>query len=152
MAKSSPFALTSAAFAEGDPIPPEYSCQGTDISPALAWTGVPAGTAELILVADDPDANGFIHWIAIIPTALTELPRAVSPTAQSPQQGTNGFGEVGWGGPCPPSGTHHYRFTLTALAAPTGLTGNPSSGAVRSALGSSTILGAAVLTGTYRKT
>ena len=146
------FTLSSEAFAEGGAIPREYSCQGTDISPALAWTGAPAGTAELVLVVDDPDAGGFVHWIALIRGPEVALPRAISPTATTPQQGINGFGDVGWGGPCPPTGTHHYRFTLTALATPTGLTSNPTISEIRSALSKATVLGEATLTGTYRKT
>jgi Raf kinase inhibitor-like YbhB/YbcL family protein len=149
---SGPFTLTSDAFAEGGAIPTDYSCEGTDISPALAWTGTPAGTAELVLVVDDPDAGGFVHWIALIDGAEVGLPRGISPTAQTPQQGTNSFGEVGWSGPCPPSGTHHYRFTLTAIAVAAGLTGNPSVSEVRGALSKATVLGTATVTGTYRKT
>jgi len=146
------FTLTSPAFADGASIPREYSCQGADASPALAWTGTPAGTAQLVLVVDDPDAAGFVHWIALIGGDDAELPRAVPPTSQTVQQGINGFGRVGWGGPCPPSGTHHYRFTLTALAAATGLTGHLTISQVRAALSNATVLGTAILTGTYRKT
>jgi Raf kinase inhibitor-like YbhB/YbcL family protein len=152
MPSSGPFTLTSDAFAEGGAIPREYSCQGTDISPTLAWSGTPTGTAELVLVVDDPDAGGFVHWIALIDGTEVALPRAISSTARTPQQGTNSFGDVGWSGPCPPSGAHHYRFTLTALAAATGLAGNPTIAEVRGALAKATVLGTAVLTGTYRKT
>ena len=147
-----PFTLSSKAFADGGPIPREYSCQGTDISPGLAWSDTPAGTAELVLVVDDPDAGGFVHWIAIIGGTEVALPRAISPTALAPQQGTNGFGEVGWGGPCPPSGTHHYRFTLSAVAGALGLSGSPTISEVRRALSTASVLATAVLTGTYRKT
>lgn len=152
MPSTGAFALTSEAFAEGGAIPREYSCQGTDISPALSWSGTPAGTVELVLVVDDPDAGGFAHWIALIDGAEVALARAVSPTADTPQQGTNSFGEVGWSGPCPPSGTHHYRFTLTAIAAATGLAGNPTIAEVRAVLSKATVLGSAVLSGTYSKT
>lgn len=146
------FTLAADAFAEGGAIPREYTCQGANVSPALAWSGAPTGTAELVLVVDDPDAGGFVHWIALIGGGQAALPRDVSPTATAPQQGINGFGRVGWGGPCPPSGTHHYRFTLTALGATTGLAGHPSISQIRSALSRSSVLATAVLTGTYRKT
>jgi Raf kinase inhibitor-like YbhB/YbcL family protein len=147
-----PFSLTSTAFDEGGSIPREFSCDGEDVSPPLSWTGVPEGTGALVLVVDDPDARGFIHWIVLdLPAANGELPRGVAPTAASPQQGRNGFGRVGWGGPCPPSGTHHYRLTLTAVAAPLGLDGDPSGDAVASALASSTVIAQVTLTGTYRR-
>jgi Raf kinase inhibitor-like YbhB/YbcL family protein len=152
MTTTGPFTLSSDAFKEGGAIPREYTCQGTDISPALAWTGTPAGTAELVLVVDDPDAGGFVHWIVLVDVAVASLPRAISPTSRSLVQGENGFGDVGWGGPCPPSGTHHYRFTLTALGQASGLTGNPTIAQVRSALSKAAALGTTVLTGTYRKT
>jgi Raf kinase inhibitor-like YbhB/YbcL family protein len=146
------FALTSHAFEAGGSIPREYTCDGADVSPALAWTGVPAGTQALVLVVDDPDAGSFVHWL-VIDLAATEagLPRAVAPGASPPEQGRNGFGSVGWRGPCPPSGTHHYRFTLTAISAPLGLAGHPDGAAVRAALAKASVLGEAALAGTYRR-
>jgi Raf kinase inhibitor-like YbhB/YbcL family protein len=145
------FTLTSDAFANGEAIPREYSCQGDDVSPALTWSGVPAGAAALVLVVDDPTAGNFTHWIVLdIAAHDGGLPKAVAPD-DPPQQGTNDFGRVGWGGPCPPSGTHDYRFQLYALAAPLGLSGHPRAAAVRDALGKAQVLGQAVLTGTYRR-
>jgi len=151
MPSTGPFTLSSEAFADGGGIPRDYSCQGADLSPALAWTGTPAGTAQLILVVDDSDAGGFIHWIVVLDGGQTGLPKNVTTDATDLIHGVNGFGNVGWGGPCPPSGTHHYRFTLTAVGSATGLTGHPSIAQVRAALASATVLGTAVLTGTYRK-
>jgi Raf kinase inhibitor-like YbhB/YbcL family protein len=151
-ATGGPFRLTSSAFADGDAIPREFSCDAANVSPPLAWTGVPAGTAALVLVVDDPDARGFVHWIVLdLAGHDGELPKGVSPTASSPQQGRNDFGKIGWGGPCPPSGTHHYRFTLTALGAPLGLSHHPSGGDVRNALGRATVLGKVTLAGTYAR-
>jgi len=151
-AASAPFTLTSTAFAEGGAIPKEFSCDGANVSPPLSWAGVPAGTAALVLVVDDPDARGFVHWIVLDLSGVAGgLPQGVSPTADSPQQGTTSFGKVGWGGPCPPSGTHHYRFTMTALAAPLGLPGHPSGSDVEAALGRANVLGKTVLTATYRR-
>ena len=147
-----PFSLTSTAFAAGGSIPREYTCDGADVSPALAWSGVPAGTAALVLLVDDPDAGNFVHWIVLdLPGADDGLSKGVSPSSTSPQQGTNDFGKRGWGGPCPPSGTHHYRFTLTALGAPLGLAGHPDGRAVREALAGAKVLGKATLTATYRR-
>ena len=151
-AASAAFTLTSTAFTEDGAIPTEFSCDGANVSPPLSWTGVPAGTAALALVVDDPDARGFVHWIVLdLPGTDGSLPQGVSPTADSPQQGTTSFGKVGWGGPCPPSGTHHYRFTLTALAAPLGLPGHPTGADVAAALGQANALGTVVLTATYQR-
>ena len=153
-AAARPFRLTSSAFAAGDAIPHEFSCDGANVSPPLAWTGVPAGTAALVLLVDDPDARDFVHWIVLdLPGADGNLPKGVSPSAASPQQGRNDFGNTGWGGPCPPSGPHHYRFTLTALGAKLGLDGHPGGGTVRDALAGvkGKVLGKATLTATYRR-
>jgi Raf kinase inhibitor-like YbhB/YbcL family protein len=147
-----PFLLTSSAFADGDAIPRDFSCDAANVSPPLAWTGVPAGTAALVLMVDDPDARSFVHWIVLdLAGHDGDLPKGVAPTAASPQQGRNDFGKVGWGGPCPPSGTHHYRFTLTALGAPLGLGDHPGGGDVRKALGRATVLGKVTLSGTYAR-
>ena len=151
-----PFTLTSSAFAEGGPIPKAQTCDGADRSPPLAWTGVPAGAGALVLVVDDPDARDFVHWLVLdLPADAAptpgSLPGDIAAGASSPQQGRNDFGRVGWGGPCPPSGTHHYRFTLSALAAPLGLGGHPDGSAVRQALRGATVIGRARLTGTYHR-
>lgn len=151
-ATGSAFVLSSPAFDEGGAIPREFSCDGANVSPALTWTGVPTGAAALVLVVNDSDAHGFTHWIVLdLPGADGELPKGVSPTAESPQQGQNDIGNVGWGGPCPPSGTHHYHFTLTAIAAPLGLAGNPGAGDVTAALAAAEKLGEATLTATYQR-
>ena len=149
---SSTFALTSTAFEEGGDIPREFTCDGADVSAPLAWTGVPTGAGALVLVVDDPDARGFVHWIVLdLPGTDGQLPKGVSSTADSPKQGRNDFGKVGWGGPCPPSGSHRYRFTLTAVAAPLGLTGQPSGEHVAATLAAADVLGEAALNGTYRR-
>lgn len=114
--------ISSPAFKEGEQIPAEYTCQGKDISPPLAWHGIPMDTQSLALIMDDPDAPGgtFTHWVLfnlkiewhILAAALTtesQLPGGI-------KQGKNDFGRFGYGGPCPPPGRpHRYRFTLYAL-------------------------------------
>jgi Raf kinase inhibitor-like YbhB/YbcL family protein len=144
--------LTSTAFADGAPIPREHTCDGANTSPPLSWSGVPAGTQGLLLVVDDIEANAFTHWIALdLPPTGDGLPATIRPSDPTPQQGTNDFQKPGWGGPCPPSGIHHYRFTLTALDRPLGLDGQPRIEHVQAAMAKATVLGTAVLTGTYER-
>jgi Raf kinase inhibitor-like YbhB/YbcL family protein len=145
------FALTSSSFAEGGAIPVKFSCDGQSISPAIAWEGAPTGTAAFALIVEDPDANGFVHWVAYnIVGSGGNLPEAVSP-AGPPPQGRNGTGQTGWAGPCPPSGTHHYRFTLYALSQPLALTGAPTAVQVREAITAGVLLGQTTLIGTYTR-
>jgi Raf kinase inhibitor-like YbhB/YbcL family protein len=106
--------LTSSAFQNGQPIPAQYSCDGTDQAPPLAWGEPPAGTRSFALVVDDPDApdGTFRHWGAYdIPASARSVP------ASGISQATNDFGKTGYGGPCPPPGhgVHHYHFKLYAL-------------------------------------
>ena len=115
--------LKSNAFAEGGLIPSRYTCDGADISPPLTWSELPAGAKSLALICDDPDAPGgiWVHWVAFdLPVTLTGLPEGVAPTpdlSQGGRQGRNSFGHFGYGGPCPPSGTHRYFFRIYALDA-----------------------------------
>lgn len=116
--------LTSRAFAEGETIPTRYTCDGENLSPPLAWTGAPEGTASFALICDDPDAPGgkFHHWsIRDIPADRTSLGEGVGLGAclGGMHQAVNDFGGVGYGGPCPPKGdgAHRYRFRLYALTA-----------------------------------
>lgn len=120
------FALASSAIGEGETVPAAYTCDGEDISPPLTISDVPDGAESLALVVDDPDAPGgtFTHWLLWnLPPDRTSIPEALSrePTLSAldgARQGTNDFGEVGYRGPCPPSGAvHTYRFTLYALDA-----------------------------------
>lgn len=147
------FTLTSSDFAEGGAIPRKFTCDGADVSPALAWSGMPDGTQALVLLVDDPDARGFAHWVAYsIPSSVHHLGEgAGSPATQFMPQGVNDFGRAGYGGPCPPSGTHHYRFSLYALGGQLGLTGAPRASVVRDALRSARVLGTATLTATYTR-
>jgi Raf kinase inhibitor-like YbhB/YbcL family protein len=147
------FVLSSTSFAAGGDIPKRFTCDGADTSPDLEWTGAPDGTASLVLLVDDPDASGFVHWIVLdmAGTSSGALPRGVGTSPDAPAQGRNDFGKIGWGGPCPPSGTHRYVFTLYALAAPLGLPGTPGRKEAKQALDHATVLGTAVLRARYRR-
>ncbi|PQJ35384.1 hypothetical protein BSZ35_12935 [Salinibacter sp. 10B] len=126
----SDFQFTSVPFAPAASIPAEYTCDGEDVSPPLSWRPPPKATESLALVVDDPDAPGtgaFTHWILFnLPPSVTSLPRAygagdprVDTESLTPREGMNDFGDVGYGGPCPPIGeTHRYVFTLYALPSP----------------------------------
>ncbi len=113
--------LTSSAFEHDRPIPKKFSCDGQNISPALSWSGGPETTQSFVLVCDDPDAPGgtFVHWVYYnIPAELNNLPEHIAndpKTTPGGMQGKNSFGKIGYGGPCPPGGTHRYFFTLYAL-------------------------------------
>lgn len=109
--------VRSPDFADGAPIPPRFTCDGADISPALRWSGVPARAAALALVVDDPDAPGgtFTHWVVLdIDPGTASIEASKSPPGA--RQAPNSAGKRSWFGPCPPSGTHHYRFTIYALS------------------------------------
>ena len=147
-----PFTLTSTDFTDGGKIPRKFSCDGENVSPALEWAGAPDGTAALALILDDPDARGFVHWVVFDMTGSASggLTEAVSASPDAPKQGRNSFGQVGYGGPCPPSGTHHYRFRLYALDAELGLAGTPSADEVKRAA-EGHILDQVELTATYTR-
>jgi len=114
--------LKSAAFENGGTIPRLYTCEGKNLSPPLFWSGAPQGTQTFALLVDDPDAPGksFLHWLVFdLPAAAAALPEGVPPhpvIEGGGAQGRNDFGDLGYGGPCPPSGTHSYVFTLYAVA------------------------------------
>ena len=110
------FQLTSPAFADGDIIPDQYTCQGDNISPEFVIRGVPAGAASLLLIVHDPDApyGDYIHWTLWNINPTIGRIREDKLPAES-VQGVNGFGHVHYDGPCPPSGIHHYKFDLYAL-------------------------------------
>ncbi len=146
------FSLTSPAFAEGGAIPREHTCDGRDASPPLSWSGAPANSASLALVVDDPDAGGFVHWVLfnLTASATGSIPAGYSASPDAAPQGRNGFGRTGYGGPCPPSGTHHYVFRLLALNAMLPLAGTPAAADVLAAADGH-ILAETRLTGTYRR-
>lgn len=115
------FKLLSDSFNHGDMIPQRFTCESQDISPPLTWLNIPDETVTLALIADDPDApNGtWVHWVMYnIPRRETGLPEKVPQQEVldfGAKQGVNDFKKVGYGGPCPPNGLHHYYFKLYAL-------------------------------------
>jgi len=113
--------ITSSAFKEGAFIPGKFTCDNIDISPPLEWSQIPEGTKTFALICDDPDApmGTYVHWVLFnLPGNLQELPEHM-PTEKvlknGARQGINDFGEIGYGGPCPPGGTHRYYFKIYAL-------------------------------------
>jgi Raf kinase inhibitor-like YbhB/YbcL family protein len=114
--------LYSSAFKEGEFIPEKFSCEGSNISPQLHWSNYPQNTKSFAVIVEDPDAPGgdFVHWIIYnIPGNLSELHEDVTPSRNIPDEvmlGTNGFGKISYGGPCPPPGKpHRYFFRIYAL-------------------------------------
>lgn len=150
------FALTSAAFDDGGEIPEQYTCDGEDVSPPLAWNGVPEGTESLALIVDDPDAPDpaaperiWVHWLLYgIPPTATELPEAVAELPSDTLEGTNDWGAPGYRGPCPPTGRHRYFFRLYALESELGDLNSPEKDALVEAM-RGLVIGRGELLGTY---
>jgi Raf kinase inhibitor-like YbhB/YbcL family protein len=120
--------LTSSSFEADSALPAKYTCDGADVSPALAWNEPPAGTQSFAVVVDDPDVptKTVIHWLIYdLPAATRGLPEGVPTKAKlsdGSRQGKNDHGKIGYSGPCPPAGAaHHYFFKLYALDYLTGL-------------------------------
>ena len=150
------FELTSSAFAHGEAIPAAHTCDGEDRSPALAWTEPPAGTKSLALIVDDPDApmGRWVHWVVYqVPPSVRALPAALPRDAELPdgtRQGRTDFGRTGYGGPCPPSGMHHYHFTLYALDVSLSLAPGATTTELEQAMHGHVLVQAALM-GTYRR-
>ena len=109
--------ITSQDFKNNQPMPVIHTCDGNDISPQLSWSGAPAGTKSFALTCIDPDApsGDFIHWLVYdIPAGITTFSQG-KPLPAGIKESKNDFGKKSYGGPCPPSGTHRYVFTMYAL-------------------------------------
>lgn len=113
--------VTSVAFKEGQPIPRQYTCAGVNISPPLEWSGVPKAAKTIAIIVNDPDApsGDWVHWVLYnVPAdniGFVENVPATETLKAGGFQGKNDFGKVGYGGPCPPAGTHRYFFKLYAV-------------------------------------
>jgi Raf kinase inhibitor-like YbhB/YbcL family protein len=163
-AKPMKIELASSAFQEGTKIPKQYSGEGQDLSPPLAWSGLPGGTRELALICDDPDAPSpepWVHWVIYkIPPATAALPEGLpkTPTLQEPAgalQGKNSWPSgqtIGYRGPLPPpkSGPHRYFFKLYALDAALNLAPGATKAALVKAMDGH-VLGEGRLMGTYER-
>lgn len=153
------FKLTSSAFVEGGGIPTQYTCEGKDTSPPLAWSGAPAGTRSFAIIVDDPDAPDpaapkmtYVHWVAYnIPATVTELAEGAGKGAMpaGSSVGLNDWKKAEFGGPCPPIGTHRYFFKLSALDTTLNLS-RPTKPDLENAM-KGHVLGTAQLMGTYHK-
>lgn len=148
--------LKSQAFNPGDMIPAKYTCDGADVSPPLSWSGPPAGTQTFALISDDPDApvGTWVHWVMWnIPVSARALEENLPKTASLPngtRQGTTDFRRIGYGGPCPPSGTHRYFFKLYALDTTLNLPASTTKKDLEQAM-QGHILAQAELMGKYRR-
>ena len=150
------FSISSSAFTEGGNIPSKFTCDAgmTNPSPALSWKDAPANTKSFVLIMHDPDAplaGGFTHWVLFdIPATTMQLPEAFQPGSVG-VSGNSGFRRQGYGGPCPPSGSHHYHFMLSALDVPTlGLAAGATKADVEKAM-EGHVLGKADLVGLYQR-
>ena len=150
------FELKSSVFNDKGAIPSKYTCDGNDVSPPLIWSGAPVGTKSFALIADDPDApvGTWVHWVMWnIPATTTGLKEATDKGASLPdgtKQGTTDFKRTGYGGPCPPSGTHRYYFKLYALDTVLDLDQTTTKSKLESSM-KGHVLGQATLMGTYAR-
>jgi len=150
--------IESPAFAANGRIPRKHTCEGADVSPPLAWSGVPEDAKSLLLMVDDPDAPDpqapkmtWVHWLLYdIPTAAGGLPEGAAPLPPGTLEGRNDFKRTGYGGPCPPVGRHRYFFKLYALDAAIGDLGTPTKAKLEAVM-KGHVVAQAELVGTYQK-
>jgi len=148
--------LTSSAFKEGEAIPRGYTCNGANVSPPLEWTGMPKTAKTIAIIADDPDAPAgtWVHWVVYnLPAeglGLIENTPQTETLNGGGLQGKNDFGKIGYGGPCPPSGTHRYFFKFYVLDSELPLKSGATKAEVEKAM-EGHIAGQAQLMGTYHR-
>ena len=144
--------VTSTAFGDGGEIPTQFTCDGEEISPPLAWENTSGNPRAWALVVDDPDAPGgtFVHWVVLdIPRGTQSVAEDTAPAGSV--QAHNTAGDAGYAGPCPPSGRHRYRFTVYGLSAKTGLDDGAALGDALDAI-SSAAVSRGTLLATYERT
>ena len=152
--------IKSSVFDNGGEIPSKYTCEGEDISPPLAWTGVPETARSLVLIIDDPDAPDpkapkmiWVHWVLYnISPDVSGLPEGIVPAQLSPDmlEGLNDWKNIGYGGPCPPIGRHRYFHKLYALDTVLEEINTPTKAKVEAAM-KGHVIAQTELMGTYQK-
>ncbi|HZD26306.1 MAG TPA: YbhB/YbcL family Raf kinase inhibitor-like protein [Alphaproteobacteria bacterium] len=152
--------LSSRAFTQQGEIPRQYTCEGDELSPPLAWSGAPEGTRSFALVLDDPDAPDpkaprvtWVHWVLYdMPPTLGTLPQdlAAAGLPVGVREGLNSWKRTGYGAPCPPIGRHRYVFKLYALDTALPKLERPTKAALEKAMDGH-ILARAKLVATYQK-
>ena len=149
--------ITSPAFAQMTAIPVKYTCEGADLSPPLAWHGVPSGTRSLALIVHDPDVPNpaapkriWVHWVHNLPADCAQLPEAAATLPAGTLEGLNDWRRTGYGGACPPQGRHRYFHTLYALDCLLPDLNRPTKTALELAM-QGHILARAELVGTYQR-
>jgi len=152
--------ITSSAFQQGGAIPARYTCEGQDVSPPVAWSGVPSNAKTIAVIVDDPDAPDpakpqrvYVHWVVYnIPAATTSLAENASKSGmpKAAVQGKNDWGKAEYGGPCPPIGRHRYFFKLYALDTILPGLNNPTKADLENAMRGH-LMDSGELIGTYQK-
>lgn len=150
--------INSTAFSNQSAIPALYTCEGKDISPALAWTDLPTEAKSLVLIVDDPDAPDpaspkmtWVHWILYnLPATNGGLPEGVKALPAGTKEGLNDWKRIGYGGPCPPIGRHRYFHKLYALDTVLPDLKQPTKAKLEEAM-KGHVIGEAQLMGTYQK-
>ena len=150
--------ISSSVFEDGGEIPARFTCQGTDVSPPLAFSGVPAEAKSLVLIVDDPDAPDpaapkmtYVHWVIYdLPPDTSGFPEGMKALPAGAKEGINDFKRTRYGGPCPPIGRHRYFFKLYALGTKLAGLDNPSKDDVLAAMQGHVIAEAQII-GTYQK-
>lgn len=150
--------ISSPAFTDGGEIPTSFTCEGRDLSPALAFEGAPEGTQSLALIVDDPDAPDpaapkmtWVHWVLFdLPPDTAGLPEGVTALPAGTGKGLNDWKRTGYGGPCPPIGRHRYFFKLYALDTKLSHLEQPTKAKLLQAM-EGHILADAQIIGTYQK-
>ena len=155
-APKSALMVSVAGLPDGSPLPAHFGEDGGDTSPEVRWSGAPAQTKAFAIAVEDPDAPSgtWIHWVAYdlpLSSGVDENRPRTAELLGGGKQGLNSWGRLGWNGPAPPPGAvHHYRFTVYALSAPTGLGSGATLASLRAAM-KGKVLAEGRWTGTYRR-
>jgi Raf kinase inhibitor-like YbhB/YbcL family protein len=158
LGRSGAMNLASSAFSHNGAIPKKHTCDGSDSSPPLSWSGVPTQAKSLVLIVDDPDAPDpaapkmtWVHWVLYnLPPSAGGLAEGVTSLPAGTAEGTNDWQRTGYGGPCPPVGRHRYFHKLYALDTLVQGLSRPNKAAIERAM-QGHIIARAELIGTYER-